>query len=69
MGPVRLGGDLLMMRMLRPLKFVGELIPDTASMSIKYMNKNMNRSPIHNDNDNHKIITQYEYEYMNNIEL
>lgn len=56
MGPVRLGGDLLMMRMLRPLKFVGELIPDTASisMSIKYMNKNMNRSPIHNDNDNHK---------------
>lgn len=67
MGPVRLGGDLLMMRMLRPLKFVGELIPDTASMSIKYMNKNMNRSPIHNDNDNHKKITQYEY--MNNIEL
>jgi len=66
---VRLGGDLLMMRMLRPLKFVGELIPDTASMSIKYMNKNMNRSPIHNDNDNHKKITQYEYEYMNNIEL
>lgn len=51
---MRLGGDLLMMRMLRPLKFVGELIPDTASMSIKYMNKNMNRSPIHNDNDNHK---------------